>query len=177
MLFNLIVAICNGGGIGYKNKLPWHYKDDLKFFSKITKGKGNNAIIMGRKTWDSLPIHPLPNRFNIILSKTIQNVPTSDNIIYLSCMDDVYKFCESKNFDACWIIGGKTIYDMYLNEPYIHKIYISEISKFYDCDTFFPKIPEHYICDSNQNIYTGNDGTTINVVEYYNSKNKNFTTF
>ena len=55
MKHNIIVAVCNGNGIGHSNKLPWYYKEELRNFSKVTKGEGNNAIIMGKNTWDSLP--------------------------------------------------------------------------------------------------------------------------
>ena len=72
MDYNLIVACSNNYGIGNNGKLPWNIPNDLKRFSKLTKGNGNNAIVMGRKTWDSLPIKPLPNRINIIY--TVNNV-------------------------------------------------------------------------------------------------------
>ena len=60
MNINLIVAVCNGMGMGLNNSIPWYYPSDLKYFSKLTKGSGNNSIIMGRKTWESLPKRPLP---------------------------------------------------------------------------------------------------------------------
>ncbi len=59
---NIIVAKCLNGGIGYKNKLPWGFRSDLRRFAKLTKGQGNNAIIMGRKTWESLPLRLLLRR-------------------------------------------------------------------------------------------------------------------
>ena len=58
-------------GIGKNNNLPWKISDDLKRFSKLTKGNNNNAIIMGRNTWDSLPNKPLSQRDNLILSTTL----------------------------------------------------------------------------------------------------------
>ena len=63
----LIVAICKNGGIGYKNKIPWHLKKDLQHFKKMTIGNNNNAVIMGNNTWKSLNNTPLPKRTNIIL--------------------------------------------------------------------------------------------------------------
>ena len=73
----MIVALCNHGGIGKNNQLPWHFKKDMQYFSKLTRGNGNNAIVMGKNTWNSLPINPLPKRENIILSTSIQKQPTS----------------------------------------------------------------------------------------------------
>ena len=68
---NLIVAICNNNGIGYKNTLPWKIPTDLKKFKKLTQGKGNNAIIMGKNTYESIK-KSLPNRDNLILSTQLE---------------------------------------------------------------------------------------------------------
>ena len=68
MNFKIIVAATKKFGIGLNNKLPWRIPEDLKHFSKTTIGKGNNAIIMGRKTWESIGSKPLPKRHNIIIS-------------------------------------------------------------------------------------------------------------
>jgi dihydrofolate reductase len=70
--FKLIVAMCPNGGIGYKGGLPWpHNKADMAHFAKRTTGGGNNAVIMGAKTWDSIPARPLRRRANLILSSQI----------------------------------------------------------------------------------------------------------
>ena len=68
--FKMIVAMDLKNGIGKDNKLPWHYKEDLRYFSLMTKGQGNNAIIMGRKTHESIG-KILPKRDNLILSSTL----------------------------------------------------------------------------------------------------------
>ena len=73
MNFKLIVAMCNNRGIGNKNKLPWSFSSDMKYFSSMTRGNNNNAIIMGRKTFESIG-RPLPNRHNIILSNKLNMV-------------------------------------------------------------------------------------------------------
>ena len=78
MEIHLIWAQDYDGGIGKNGQLPWHIPEDLKNFKKITI---DSTIIMGRKTWDSLPFKPLPNRRNIVLSKnTINNVEVYHNI-------------------------------------------------------------------------------------------------
>ena len=72
--FNIIAAVDDNGGIGKDGKLPWgRLKDDINWFRKVTVGNGNNAVIMGRKTWDSLPkqFRPLPERYNIVLSRNL----------------------------------------------------------------------------------------------------------
>ena len=84
MKFKLIAAICKNRGIGKNNALPWHYSKDLKYFAKMTKGNGNNAVVMGNNTYKSIVNaigKPLPNRKNLVLSKDADKL---NNIIDLS---------------------------------------------------------------------------------------------
>ena len=72
--YNLIVAMCKNKGIGYKGRLPWNFiKEDMQYFSKMTKGTNeSNCIIMGRNTWNSLRSkNPLPKRDNLVLPSTL----------------------------------------------------------------------------------------------------------
>ena len=84
---HLIWAQDDNGGIGINGELPWHISSDLKNFKKITL---NSTIIMGRKTWDSLPIKPLPKRKNIVLSTKKQNDVTTYNS-YKECINNIQK--------------------------------------------------------------------------------------
>ena len=69
MSFNLILSMCRNNGIGLKGKLPWNIPQDLHYFAKLTKGDGNNAVIMGSNTYNSLnKVDGLPGRDNLILS-------------------------------------------------------------------------------------------------------------
>lgn len=137
MYYNLIVACSNNYGIGNNGELPWHIPNDLKRFSKLTKGKGNNAIIMGRKTWDSLPIKPLPNRINIVLTSNkelINKYHDDENIVFLPTFDDIDTFCEIEKFDEIWVIGGVSIYKHYIQTGKIKEIYMTFINKYFECD-------------------------------------------
>lgn len=138
MHYNLIVACSNNYGIGNNGTLPWNIPNDLKRFSKLTKGNGNNAVIMGRKTWDSLPIKPLPNRVNIILSSNqelITKYRDNKNILFFSSFDDIDSFCQLENFNEVWVIGGASIYKHYLITGRIDNIYMTYINKYIECDT------------------------------------------
>ena len=173
MKHNIIVAVCNGNGIGHSNKLPWYYKEELRNFSKVTKGEGNNAIIMGKNTWDSLPKRPLPGRINIVLSSSFKSLTA---IKYPSTW-----FCNSleqmlsipcikyKELDECWYIGGEVLYKTMIKQDVIDKLLISKIPKNFDCDRFFPEIPSHFKLTSETEMPT-EDGTKINVCNYENSK-------
>ena len=134
--YNIIVAMCDNNGIGYKNSLPWKNSEDLKRFAKLTKGNGKNAIVMGRKTWESLPNKPLKERHNIVISKSSSNT-LGDKMF--SDIDKVYNYCEESKFENIWIIGGESIYRYFICKKYISEIHITKIQGNYECDTFFPE--------------------------------------
>ena len=83
MNINIIVAYCKNEGIGVNNNLPWSIKSDLKKFYKFTVGNGNNAIIMGKNTWNSLNCKPLKLRDNLIISGSLdfENINTNNEIV------------------------------------------------------------------------------------------------
>ena len=95
----ILVAVSPEGIIGKDNTIPWHYSADLKRFKRLTTG---NTIIMGRKTWESLPIKPLPNRRNIVITRSI-----IDNVDCFRSIDDALQTCEGD----IWFIGGAGIYE------------------------------------------------------------------
>ena len=131
----MIVAMDDNNGIGLKNNLPWYFPEDLKYFSKTTKGAGNNAIIMGSNTWFSLPKSPLPNRFNCVLSTKL-NINTHNTKTF-SSKEKIIEFTNQQNFDDVWIIGGEKVYNSFVNDPIVDKIYITNILEDFECDTFF----------------------------------------
>src|SRR5690606_26492450 len=108
--------------------LPWHLPSDLKFFKEVTTGKN---IVMGRRTWESLPKKPLPNRNNIVISSSKQEVETFDNLS--SCVE------KYKNEDL-YVIGGAVLYNTAMDIA--DELIISRIPGYYDCDTFFPEISD-----------------------------------
>lgn len=130
----LIVAMDNCNGIGKNNDLMWHLSDDLKRFKSITQG---HTIVLGRKTWDSLPKKPLPFRNHIVISSKlnldIENVTVvSNKEEALSCLDK-----EKENF----IIGGAQIYKMFLTDA--QKILLTRVFSNFEADVFFPELEPH----------------------------------
>ena len=107
MKIQLIWAQDKEGGIGKNGNLPWYIPEDLKNFKKITS---NHPIIMGRLTWESLPIQPLPNRRNIILTKN-----TYPNVECYNKIEDCLKILENDNIESVFIIGGSSIYLSFLD--------------------------------------------------------------
>ena len=142
MIYKIIVATCNNNGIGINNKLPWTtINEDMKMFSKLTIGNHNNAVIMGRKTYESIG-KPLKNRINIILSNTL-NV-NNNNIISFNNIKDIIDYCEKKNFEDVWIIGGEKIYSLFINLDIVKEIYQTKIYQNFECDSYFPEIKNKY---------------------------------
>jgi dihydrofolate reductase len=142
--------------------LPWDIKSELYLFKQITGNKDQykqNAVIMGRKTWNSLQHKPLKDRINIVI--TSDNKFTNyDNIISFSNIDSAFEYCErSININKVFVIGGKSIYDLCLNDDKyflnIQEIYISVIYKYYTCNLFvnLKKILTLFKCDYDSIIF------------------------
>jgi dihydrofolate reductase len=152
----IIVASCKNLGIGFKNNLPWKLKNELKYFKKLTIGNGNNAIIMGSNTWFSLPKSPLPNRFNCVLSTKL-NINTHNTKTF-SSKEKIIEFTNQQKFDDVWIIGGEKVYNSFVNDPIVDKIYMTNILEDFECDTFFNlpnsfvNLPLKQICNIENNI-------------------------
>lgn len=131
-MLSIIVAVAENLAIGKDNDLIWYISDDLKRFKRLTTG---HTILMGRKTFESLPNGALPKRTNVVISrnKSLQ----LDNCIMLHSVDEAiekYKNSEENVF----IIGGGSIYKKML--PYAQKLYITKVHESFDADVFFPKI-------------------------------------
>ncbi|NFS12436.1 dihydrofolate reductase [Clostridium botulinum] len=132
-MLSIIVAIAKNNVIGNDNKLIWHISEDLKRFKEITSGK---TIVMGRKTFESLP-GVLPNRKHIILTRDKNFKVNSEYVEIIYDFDELLR--KYKNSDTeVFIIGGGEIYKQLL--PHTHKLYLTKINKDFDGDTYFPQI-------------------------------------
>lgn len=129
---SIIVAIGKDYSIGKNNDLLWRISEDLKRFKKYTTG---NVVIMGRKTFESLPKGALPNRENIVITKD-KDLKYDNCTMAYSIEEAIEKMnTEKENF----IIGGATIYKTFL--PYANKLYLTKVeASFPDADTYFPEI-------------------------------------
>lgn len=134
MTIKLIVAVDEQLGIGKDGKLNWNNKEDLHYFKEKTL---EGVVIMGRKTWDSIPekYRPLPNRINVILTSKISE-KNIDNCYFFDNVKDVLRFLETKKEEK-FVIGGSSIYDYFLKNNLIDTLFITRIKGDYNCDTFF----------------------------------------
>lgn len=123
----LIVAIDKAGGIGLNNTLPWHNAEDLAHFQKKTTG---NVVIMGRKTFDSLPNGPLPGRTNVVFTRNTEfkyeGVYTVDSVAALKALNLPGEH---------WVIGGAEVYKLLY--PYCDEVQLTVIQTIAGCDRFF----------------------------------------
>jgi len=144
--FDIIVAHDTHRGIGKNNTLPWHLPEDMAHFKRITSTSISdvpNTVIMGRKTYDSLPdaFKPLPKRRNIVVSasnRTYSGAETASSIT-----DALTRCCSNS---AIFCIGGSRIYDAMITHPLCRYLYITHIDTQVDCDTFFPAYESTFRC-------------------------------
>ena len=131
MTLSIIVAVASDGAIGRANDLLWHLPADLKRFKELTTG---HTILMGRKTFESLPRGPLPNRRNIIISRSLPAQPGAE--VYPT-IQQAMEACASD--EDVFIIGGGEIYRQLL--PNTERIYLTRVqASFPDAEVFFPEL-------------------------------------
>lgn len=137
-MISAIVAVDQNWGIGYNGKLLARIPEDLKRFKELTTG---NIVVMGRKTWNSLPVNPLPNRTNIIITKNPIYFATINGASRQDLEYTIQEMTSMKNDFEWFIIGGGEIYKQLL--PYCDRVYVTKIEKSYkDVDTYFPDLDQ-----------------------------------
>ena len=159
---SIIVAIASNYAIGKDNDLLWHISKELKRFKEITK---NHYIIMGKRTYYSLPVRPLPNRVSMILTDVIGE--SIDNCVMAYSIEDAIEKMDSdkENF----IIGGGSIYKQFM--PLANKLYITRVHKDFEADTFFPEISEKkWELTSSENIDDDNQNDFKYTFEIYDKR-------
>ncbi len=133
MQINLIYARATNGVIGNNNSMPWHLPEDMARFKQLTHGW---PVIMGRKTWDSLPLkfRPLPGRLNLVITR--QRDWTAVGATVMPSLAQALAFCHASS--EVWVIGGAQIYA--LSEPLAHRAEVTEIQQDFEGDAFAPQL-------------------------------------
>ena len=130
-MISIIVAVSDDLGIGKNNDLLWHLPEDMKRFKQLTTG---NTVIMGKRTWESLPRRPLPNRKNVVITDIAGE--TFPGAVTAYSIEDAVEQCSSDR--EVFIIGGGSIYRQFLD--YADKIYLTVVHTTIDGDTTFPEL-------------------------------------
>jgi dihydrofolate reductase len=131
----LIAAVAKNGVIGANHALPWHLPEDLRHFKNLTTG---HAVIMGRKTWDSLPerFRPLPGRLNIVLTRNAHFAAAGATVVH--ALEEALKVGAGATARTPFIIGGAELYALAL--PLAQRLELTEIDTDFPGDAFFPRI-------------------------------------
>ncbi len=128
-MLTLIVARACNGAIGRENRIPWHAPEDLAFFKRETLG---GALIMGRRTWESLPVKPLKNRLNCVVSSSSD---VAEHVF--ASPEAACEFAYASGYRRLYSIGGEGIYRHLL--PQADRLLITEVAvSVEDADAFFP---------------------------------------
>ena len=162
-MISAIVAVDANWGIGYNGQLLEHISDDLKRFKELTS---NNTVVMGRKTWESLPNKPLPNRFNIVLTSIPSQMEQTVNTKFLTMddfltnLDSLEEFMDEYGKEI-FIIGGGQIYHSLLS--IYDRVYVTKIYKSHEnVDSYFPNLDN----DNNWKMVSASEILTNNNLTY-----------
>lgn len=129
---SMIAAVGEHLELGYKNELLCHLPIDLKHFKSITSG---HTVIMGDRTWESLPKKPLPNRRNIVVTLDPVTIPDCETV---HSIEEALQLVEDE--EEAFIMGGATMYRLFL--PHANKLYLTRIQSTFTADVFFPEIKD-----------------------------------
>ena len=143
--FKAILAADDALGIGKDGDLPWHAPGDLAYFKRMTVGQGNNAVIMGRLTWDSIPPkwRPLSNRRNIVLTTNRALSIDHPNVRIAYTLDEALAL--SADCDEIWVVGGGKIYSLAFEHPRCEEIHVTRIEGDFGCDTHCPSFADKFV--------------------------------
>jgi len=138
---SLIAAMAENRVIGFNNQLPWHIPADLGWFKKNTL---NKPVVMGRKTWESLPFRPLPGRANIIVTRDGNYQPENKkgdavtDAIVVASVEEAIKVAEQQEFSELMFIGGAMLYQQVLSQA--DCLYLTLVQGEFNGDAWFPEV-------------------------------------
>lgn len=163
----LIVAMDEQGVIGKDGALPWHLPADLKRFKRITIGPESslNAIIMGRKTFESIG-RPLPFRLNIVLSRDPRF--TAMGCLVCSLVEEAFRVAEERGCAMAFVTGGTSVYKEVLQRRLVDELLVTRVHHAFEGDTFFPEFDEsEWVLYGVEEHQADDENTHLLTYEYY----------
>lgn len=142
MKLSIIVAAAQNGVIGANNDLPWHLPADLQHFKRLTTGK---PVIMGRKTWESLPVRPLPGRLNIVVTGNPEYVPkrvdsqNAEGVPVVANLHLALERLKHMDYSQVFAIGGARLFKEAI--PLASDCYLTDVRADISGDVYFPSLP------------------------------------
>ena len=163
---SIIVAIAQNGAIGKDNDLLWHLSGDLKRFKALTTG---HPVVMGRRTWESLPKRPLPGRRNIVFTQTHDYEAPGAEVVH--SVNGLFKALKDTD-DEVFVMGGAAIYRLLL--PFTNRLYVTQVYRDYDADVFFPTIDhsEFTMTSISEPLFDEQSGLDYAYEEYHRKPQK-----
>ncbi len=162
MQLHLILAKARNGVIGKDNAMPWHLPEDMAHFKRVTLGC---PVIMGRKTWDSIParFRPLPGRMNVVVTRQIgwSEIGAQPS----SSLENALSLCEQ--FDDVWVMGGAQIYAQALS--FADTAVVTEIDADFEGDAFAPQFGPQWR-ETSREAHTSVNGLNFSFVTYQHTK-------
>jgi dihydrofolate reductase/thymidylate synthase len=150
--FDVVVAADTKLGIGKAGTLPWKLPGDMAYFKRVTMavqdGAKQNAVVMGRKTWDSIPakFRPLPNRLNIVISRqSPDQLSLPEGVLHASDLDCALDKAIADDIENVFVIGGGEIFKAALNHALCRQLYLTDIKADFDCDVFLPDYHQDFV--------------------------------
>lgn len=140
--FDVVVAADEAGGIGAGGGLPWRLPGDMKHFVAVTRGAGDNAVIMGRRTWESIPsrFRPLAGRRNLVLSRSAE--ARFEGAERAASLDEALALAAGAA--EVHVIGGGQLYREALAHPRCRDVYLTRVHARFDCDTRLPPLAPRF---------------------------------
>lgn len=147
--FDMVVAADEAGGIGNRGELPWKLPKDVAFFQRITsecdQAGRQNVVIMGRKTWDTIPLRfrPLARRLNVVLTR--QRAYHAEKALVAQDLDEALGLVRGRDDVArVFVIGGGEIYRLGAEHAACRRVYLTRVEGTFDCDAFFPQLGSEF---------------------------------
>ena len=160
---HLIYARAANGVIGRDNAMPWHLPEDMAHFKQLTQG---HPVIMGRKTWDSLPprFRPLPGRTNIVVTR--QPGWQADGALRAGNLEEAIALCPA-DATIAWVIGGAQIYAQAL--PLAQRVEVTEIARDFDGDAHAPTLGPEWV-EAERSHHVSSQGLPFSFVSYVRAR-------
>ena len=153
--FACVVAADEERGIGKDDDLPWpRLPGDLAHFKNLTsqtRAPGRrNAVIMGRRTWDSVPprFRPLPNRLNVVVSRGEPDLPPE--VVLARGLDSAVDAAMAASVETIFVIGGGVVFSDAIRDPRCQTVYYTRIDAAFDCDVFFPVFEDGFVLETTE---------------------------
>lgn len=162
MKLKLILARARNGVIGNNGQLPWHLPEDMAHFKRLTMG---SPVIMGRKTWESLPLRfrPLPGRLNIVVTR--QADWRAEGARLALGLLDAYALCPPDS--TAWVIGGAELYAQAL--ALADAAVVTEIEADFEGDAFFPLFGPEWV-ETDRERHISSTGLSFSFVTYFKNR-------